>query len=189
MCTSRQYMFLCQHEATAKFRDTVCDSPGVRGCVVKNVKIQLTEPCMKCSLRGRKAMRTQVPEPAFDDVWHVRSVCFVDIGFRSLHPFQERNASDSVRPETPAEPPILGNGQSLNRTPCKKNPSLYKRIMMRLTTRKRAKSACRAKDDEGSPFLATGIESTEHSTRGVNKKDRCESPFSTSVLADSHFVR
>lgn len=178
MCTTKRYVFLCQHPATHRFRDTVCDSPSVRGCVVRDFNIQLTYPCKKCFNRGIGAMHVRIPDPAFDDdVWHVPSRCFFDVGYRTLNPFQEGRSPDSCRPTSPAEPPIPENGHSLIQAQIEEDSSVCKRLIRRLTLKRKAESPCCARDSQGSPFLATRIEGSEQRIRGRIMEDRCESPF------------
>ena len=177
MCTTRRYHFLCSHPATHRFRNEVCESPSVRGCLVKDFTVYLRHPCQKCRNRGMASMHTGEQEPEYGDVWHIPSRCFVDVGFRKLDPFREEENSEpeSSTAFTPREsidqdpltPPL---------TPTKTRDAelnLCWRLLRRLTMRK--PSPCCVSERSRGALEATRIEGRDYRVDGVIPA-RCESP-------------
>lgn len=176
MCTTRRYLFLCSHPATHRFRNTLCESPSVRGCKVHDFNVYLRCPCKKCANRGMPSVHMPTPEIAFNDTWHIPSRCFVDVGYRTLNPFHEDKSSEPCTPISPIEPPIPQQVLTPPVTPVKDDKNVYKRLIRRLTLRKKAGPCC-AKEAQAGAFLAVRLEGREQRMYGRIQEDRCESPF------------
>jgi hypothetical protein len=103
MCTTVRYYFNCQHPATHRFRNNTCEFSNSRACRIRDANSQLKFPCRRCLLR--QGFRRQIPAELEchenEQVWHIPSRCFVDVGFRTLDPFAD-DASEPVSPKSPA---------------------------------------------------------------------------------------
>jgi len=174
MCTTRQYLFLCSHPATHRFRNAVCDAPSVWGCRIHDFNVYLRLPCTKCADRGMPAMYGQ-HDFAFDDQWHIPSRCFIDVGFQTLNPFDEsgrRRASWTMSSEDPSTPPLT----PLSPVPPKHHQDRYKRLISLLTNSKKP-SPCCARETRRGAVLATRSEDEDDRPGGRIIENRCESPF------------
>ena len=103
MCKTVLYVWMCGHPATKRFRNSICDSAGVQECHVEDVTTVIGYPCSRC-IKQRARMTwvgSGAENPALDDDWYVPSRCFIDVGFRSLNPFQDDKSRSS-------RPPISG---------------------------------------------------------------------------------
>ena len=178
MCTTRRYLFLCSHPATHRFRNELCQSPSVRGCQIRDYNVFLRYPCQKCRNCGMAPVLSGLgndQEPQYDDIWQIPSRCFVDVGFRKLHPFGEEAselASSTSSPrqsidEDPLAPP-------LSPTKCKSDANICKKLLRRLTMRK--PSPCCATEAHRGAFQATRIEGRDYRVDGFIPA-RCNSPI------------
>ena len=180
MCTTRRYLFLCSHPATHRFRNAVCASPSVRGCRIQDYNVYLRHPCKKCATRGMALTYTDAGDQqfAFDDEWHIPSRCFVNIGFRTLDPFNEDKASEPPTPTSPVEPPTTENLVStlpLTIDASDNDRNLCKRLFRRLTKKK--PSPCCAREAQFGAYEAVRLEEREHRLGGRIRDNRCESPI------------
>ncbi|KIX93307.1 uncharacterized protein Z520_10950 [Fonsecaea multimorphosa CBS 102226] len=182
MCTTKRYLFLCCHPATHRFRNTLCDSPSVRGCQVRDFNIILGHPCKKCSDHGLASMHMDLgaeQESGADDVWYIPTRCFVDAGFRTLDPFKKAETSEPSTPtsqstrhsvdEDPLTPPL---------TPTKikaSDPNFCRRLLRRLTLKKL--SPCCTLETQYGGYEATRIEGLDNRVDGVIRDSFCESQF------------
>jgi hypothetical protein len=100
MCTTNQVLFVCSHQATHRFRTSVCRQANRGKCKIYDATEILSFPCMDCAAivndKRRKCgdghdrpFQEQGPLPNrfLNITWHVPSRCFVDAGFQSLDPF------------------------------------------------------------------------------------------------------
>jgi hypothetical protein len=95
MCTTRRYIFSCSHPATHRFRNSLCSDPGARGCQVMDYNILLKYPCPKCKQRGFASDHDGWTPPKDNgDTWYIPSRCFVNVGFRTLNPFEEKAVNE-----------------------------------------------------------------------------------------------
>src|SRR5271154_2991000 len=95
MCTTTQYLYICCHPATHRFRNAVCIAPNSRICRIQDGNSTLPYSCLSCAAKGYSMpifnISTLEPDDGkdlFKDVWHIPSRCFVDVGFRTLDPFK-----------------------------------------------------------------------------------------------------
>lgn len=110
MCTTVQYFFSCGHPSTHRFRTETCAALNSRACRVNDTDSWLGFPCRRCTLvRLAHGIKIRTPPEAdtleYNDIWHIPSRCFVDVGFRTLDPFRD-DESQPVSPLSPA-PTIL----------------------------------------------------------------------------------
>ncbi|KAI1614631.1 hypothetical protein EDD37DRAFT_110381 [Exophiala viscosa] len=199
MCKTVQYVWLCSHAATKRFRNSICDSAGVRECHIQDATTVVGHPCEECI--KRRASMTWVGNgseyPALDDDWYVPSRCFIDVGFRTLDPFQEDKSrtstprtsgaphdDDQIPPEM-AIPP-----QSATLTSPTKNKSLWRRLVDRVTscverftTRRRSgplSSPCCVETAKSRKFVFGRLEDPGNRSSGHYGRileDHCQSPF------------
>ena len=175
MCITRRYLFICRHPASHRFRNAICESAGTRGCTIKDYNYLLQSPCKKCAKSGTYQ---RVPgngsvedEQALETEWHVPTRCFIDIGFRSLDPFEEdRNKvaekEEELTPEN-EEPPSSQMSQDQGQ------PNMCMRIVRRLA--KRRVSPCCKREAQKGAFETCRLESRPNRINGSIKDDYCES--------------
>jgi len=176
MCTTRRYLFLCSHPATHRFRNEICDLPGVRGCRVRDYNVRLRHPCSKCRNRGMASVYTGEQEPEYDDTWHIPSRCFVNVGFQKLDPFRVDSIEPSTATATSPRPSIDEDPLALPLTPTRtKNAkqNICRRLLRRFSPRKT--SPCCVGEAQNGAIEATRIEGREYRVNGVIPA-RCESP-------------
>ncbi|KAH0836273.1 hypothetical protein AYO21_10205 [Fonsecaea monophora] len=180
MCTTKRYLFLCSHPATHRFRDTMCNSPSVRGCQVRDYNVFLADPCQKCSSRGMPSVHTAFggcQESGADDIWYIPSRCFIDVGFRTLSPFSEGDASEPPTPTSPSTRQSIDDGPlGSPQTPTKlktSDPNICRRLLRRLTMRKL--SPCCARETQYGGYEATRVEGRDNRVNGVIRDSLCES--------------
>jgi hypothetical protein len=100
MCTTNQVFFVCSHQATHRFRTSVCRQTNRGRCKIYEANEVLSFPCIDCAAifndKRRKCgdgrdrpFQEQGPLPSrfLNTTWHVPSRCFVDAGFQTLDPF------------------------------------------------------------------------------------------------------
>ncbi len=176
MCTTRRYLFLCSHPATHRFRNELCDAPGVRGCQIRDYNVYLRHPCEKCRNRGTASMYTGEQEPDYEDEWHIPSRCFFDVGFQTLNPFAKESpesassASSSTRQSIDEDPIAPPHSPVQTKTG---EPNICQKLLRRLTLRK--PSPCCASQAQKGPHEATRVEGRDDRVDGVILA-RCESP-------------
>lgn len=160
MCATIQYIFRCDHPATGRFRNELCASPGVRGCWTHDTTTYLRYPCKKCAMQD-VWMMTPVPvdDGPYNDTWYIPSICFVDVGFRSLDPFQDDRrsvpkTSTSDIDESLIPPEMVIPEATPTTAPRRK--SFYKRLVDRLINKR--PSPCCAEANQSGDFRDGGLE-------------------------------
>lgn len=175
MCITRRYLFICRHPASHRFRNALCDSAGTRGCNIMDYNYLLQNPCKKCArsgVHGRVLANGLVEdEHAFEIDWHVPTRCFIDVGFRSLNPFEEDRNKVAEKEEELAseneEPPRSQMSQD------QEQHNMCMRILRRLT-RRRASPCCLREAQRGA-YESCRLESRPNRINGFIKDDHCES--------------
>jgi len=193
MCKTILYAFPCGCPATKRFRNSICDFVDVRGCHIEDSTVHIGYPCDRCFRSGATSnLFGGVENPALDDFWYVPSRCFIDVGFRTLNPFQEdRSKSSASRMSSPPHddeliPPEMPIPES-PATPREKK-RLWRRLVnwfTTLTTRNKPHpelSPCcieTARSKSSTPFVGRleDPESRSSGHYGRIKEDLCQSPF------------
>lgn len=116
MCTTSQFIFLCNHKASNAFRDGVCPRPEVPNCYRDHPRaIIVPDLCWSCKREfanmsrrerndlmktefGDRYARVAANEEPPNQFWHIPSRCFVDPGFQRHDPF----AADRIKQEIEA---------------------------------------------------------------------------------------
>ena len=110
MCTTNQVVFKCSHRATHRYRTNVCQTANRRECWIWDQTSVFPFPCRDCVVPDRQKRRRcggggcnessqqegRLPDRLLDEMWHVPSRCFVDVGFKTLDPFGVGNDRKNV---------------------------------------------------------------------------------------------
>src|SRR5436305_3442228 len=93
MCTTNQVLFVCSHQATHRFRTSVCRQANRGRCKICDATEILSFPCMDCEAIVKDKRRKcgdgrhrpfqeecPLPNRLLNTTWHVPSRCFVDRG-------------------------------------------------------------------------------------------------------------
>lgn len=106
MCTTSQYVYICSHPASYRFRTNICRNPVSSSCRIRDENAVLPYTCCKCVAKtrtrnGRRAgeeirQRTDVSIMVAKKTWYIPSRCFVDIGFQNLDPFGKGHEAESA---------------------------------------------------------------------------------------------
>ena len=180
MCITKQYLFNCGHEATHRFHSDMCPTARTRSCCIRDVNEWLSFPCRKCARNGhggwkRYCAGLQQDSDTYNDVWHVPSRCFVDVGFKTLDPFAREPRSEPVSPMSPAPAPTEA-------TPARKRQSMWASFpssnrcswLLEKMRLKHSSPCCESSAQKGA-FQAVRLEGCNDRIEGRIVDNHCES--------------
>lgn len=168
MCKTTQYLYLCSHSATYRFRTSICRNPAASSCRIRDENSILPYACSKCTARtrtrnGRQAgerirQSTDINIIVAKNIWYIPSRCFIDTGFQSLDPFgtgSEAESDDQAGSQSPLSPisrvPLIMDGSRANNI---------------ATRQPRQPSPCCVKSRRMGAYQATRLEGIEDRQRG-----------------------
>jgi hypothetical protein len=192
MCTTNQVLFVCSHQATHRFRTSVCRQANRGRCKIYDATEILSFPCMDCAAIVKDKRRKcgdgrhrpfqeecPLPNGLLNTTWHVPSRCFVDAGFQTLDPFgvpedRENAAQTLVRPHTAEfSPSGMHMGLVANRSPVLTD----KRGRWRVSKGNQnwQLSSCCLRETREGAYEATRLEGREERINGRIIDSFCES--------------
>jgi hypothetical protein len=133
MCTTSQYVYLCAHPASHRFRTSICRDPASTSCRIRDENAILPYTCSKCAAKTRTRngkstgerfrQTTDVNIMVAKKNWYVPSRCFIDVGFQNLNPFgtetqaerDDRGGPRSLLPPV-SKVPLIVSGSSASST-------------------------------------------------------------------------
>jgi hypothetical protein len=178
MCTTVQFFFSCGHQATHRFRNATCPTEYSKTCRVRDKNQWLKFMCRRCILRcQQQGVKVYVPTDAdhkqYEDIWHIPSRCFVDVGFRNLDPFQD-TSSPPVSPTSPAT--TLASPRSEKPPPTMRifrdDRGKCARLMAKVMRFNKVNQCCEDRGRKGA-FPAVRVEGIENRHEGRMMEDRC----------------
>jgi hypothetical protein len=117
MCATSQYLYLCSHPASYRFRTSVCRNPASSSCRIHDENSVLPYACPKCSAKSctqnskktseRIRQTTDINIMVAKKVWCIPSRCFIDNGFQNLDPFGtgiKAESADQTGLQSPLSP-------------------------------------------------------------------------------------
>jgi len=177
MCTTNQYLYVCAHPASYRFRTSICRNPASTLCHIRDGNSVLPYRCTKCEAKAstrnarqateRARQRTDINIMVAKNTWHVPSRCFIDIGFQNLDPFGVGNQKKKVEQADPR--PTL--------SPITRVPSTLdgKRASRIVADPPRQPSPCCLKGTKMGAYQATRLEGVEDRQRGKIMDSFCRS--------------
>lgn len=168
MCTTSQYLYICSHPASYRFRTGICRNAATSSCRIRDENSVLPYACHKCAAQSRTRGGKQTAERMRHNAdvnimvakktWYIPSRCFVDIGFQNLDPFEtgiQSESGDQAGPRSPLSPiskvPLIRDGRAANNT---------------TTALTRQPSPCCLKSRRMGAYQATRLEELEDRHRG-----------------------
>ena len=115
-------------------------------------------------------------EFSFVDEWQIPSRCFVDIGFRTLNPFNEEKTSEARSPISPVKTPTPDYPvliSLLSPVASSNDRNLCKRLFRRPTTKR--PNPCCARGPQFGAYEAVRIEGLDNRIGGAIRDNRSES--------------
>ena len=190
MCKTIRYLYLCSHPATYRFRTALCSTPNRRKCRVRDDSLILPYACSRCEARNKtRAGRAwanltrrcrDVEAEAKEQIWYVPSRCFVDVGFRTLNPFE--TGVDEIDPcSSPRRPPLsAGIVSPLSELAMVAQLGMRDvagrgRLCAMAAHDKRQPSPCCLRERKMGAFKATRLEGSEYRIRGKIIDSFCKS--------------
>ena len=177
MCTTSQYLYICLHAASYRFRTSICRNPASASCRIRDENSFLPYACPKCAAKSRTRNGKQATERIKQQVdtsimiakltWYIPSRCFIDTGFQNLNPFGtevERKSDRLADPRSPLSPiskvPLTMDERSAN---------------VRGAGQPRQPSPCCLKSTRTGAYQATRLEGVEDRQRGRILDSFCRS--------------
>ena len=131
MCTTSQYLYICSHPASYRFRTGICRNPTSSSCRIRDENAMLPYACPKCAAKSRtrngkqanerERQNTDITIMVAKKTWYIPSRCFIDIGFQNLDPFGtgiEAESVDQAGPQSPlsaiSKVPLIRDGRTAN---------------------------------------------------------------------------
>jgi hypothetical protein len=168
MCTTSQYLYVCFHAASYRFRTSICHSPASSSCHIRDENSILPYACSKCGVRSRTRngkhaskrarQQTDISIMVAKKIWYIPSRCFIDTGFQTLDPFGtgiEAESTDQADPRSPLSPifkvPLIMDATS---------------IKARGTGKPQQPSPCCLNSRRNGAYQATRLEGLEDRERG-----------------------
>jgi hypothetical protein len=192
MCSTIQYLFSCGHPATHRFRNQQCPQSTGRVCRIRDTNKLLVGECRKCLIEREQRQRevnrsgTKDLAPRCEDTWYVPTRCFIDVGFRSLDPFNAEPASEPasplsplvpLTPLTPLTPPLIPAAKTESAwdglPTGKPDRSPIERLFPRLCKKRR--SPCCKDKTLADAFQAVRLEDFDARIEGRIMDNHCES--------------
>ena len=181
MCTTVQYFFSCGHPATHRFRNSICAISFSRACRIRDMDSWLRFPCRRCTVQrlavGIKIRtRPDSDDQGYNDIWHIPSRCFVDVGFRTLDPFRD-DISPPVSPNSPAPSltsPLTQKPTSRWSHFPKDDRNKCAKLIAKVMRFKKLSPCCENRARRGA-FPAVRLEGPENRINGLVMEDHCES--------------
>ena len=177
MCTTVRYYFSCEHPATHRYRTDVCETSQLGACRIKDTNKRLRIPCGRCLIR--QGIKFQIPAELqlkeSEDIWHVPTRCFVDVGFRTLDPFRE----DQSPPTSPLSlaPTILSPTSNKRHSVWPHSPNddsgKCAKLLARVMRFKKVNPCCEERARRGA-FPAVRLEELESRNGGRMMDDHCQ---------------
>ena len=168
MCTTSQYLYVCSHPASYRFRTSICLNPASSSCRIRDDNSVLPYTCSKCAPERRVRNAKQGGKPIMQTTdmnimvarktWYIPSRCFIDTGFQNLNPFGsgiEVDSHENARPRSPLSP--------ISRLPLNKNG---RGAGFSATKQPRHPSPCCLKSRRTGAYQATRLEGLEDRQRG-----------------------
>jgi hypothetical protein len=173
-------MFSCGHPAAHHFRNEACSLSTTRLCHIKDTDSWLRFPCRRCIIvRQANGIKVKTAEDAvhdeYNDVWHIPSRCFVDVGFRTLDPFRE----DKLEPVSPCSPaPTILSPTSRSTSAwshfTKDDRSKCAKLLSRVMKFRKVSPCCEERQRRGA-YPAVRLEGRENRIEGRVMDDHCQS--------------
>jgi hypothetical protein len=189
MCSTIQYLFSCGHPATHRFRNQQCPQSMGRVCRIRDTNRLLVGECRKCIIererRQREVSRFGAKDLAlrYEDTWYVPTRCFIDVGFRTLDPFNTEPPSEPASPLSPLVPltPLSPPSVAITKTELawdglptgKSDSSPIERLFPGL--RKKTRSPCCNDKSLADAFQAVRLEDHDARIEGRIMDNHCES--------------
>lgn len=172
-----QYLFSCQHAATHRFRNDVCELSKLGDCHIKDTNRWLPFSCRRCASKKLGRWRKHIAGfdqsiEALNDVWYVPSRCFVDVGFSNPDPFKASCNSEGKVPCTTS--PESSPTTQMPHSTCSESPSGCTISPNRLTQHKNPRLCCEATAKRGA-FQAVRLEGRGDRVEGRICENHCKS--------------
>jgi hypothetical protein len=168
MCITSQYLYICLHPASYRFRTSICRNPASSSCRIRDENSALPYACPKCAVKLRIQKRKQATEQiqrntdinimVAKKTWYIPSRCFIDTGFQNLDPFGTEVKTESTEHSSLRSPP----------SPIPKVPLIVDERYVNVWDAKppRQPSPCCLKSARVGAYQATRLEGIEDRQRG-----------------------